>query len=316
MMFSNVETSKVIPYPVTIGSKKMTLVDTPGFDDTFQTDMDVLDKIADWLEETYEKKRLLTGILYLHSIEKPRMEGAAMRSVTMFKNLCGEGAFPSVILGTTFWDRVSPSVGDQRLKELVTKTEFWGGMVSQGSSAEKMSRDSGACGRLLLRMANNRKRPLQIQEEMALQGKDVTQTSAGTYVDEGLADFIKEEKGRLAEADRASKRKLAQREKDNRQTLDTERMQSRRAWEEELKEQDKRVRRAEATIRTERSGYVATKVQAQMNHVNKMWRRGIIPRKIGATPVSWCDCCLEIFGNESFYGGCILNLGLVILCVS
>lgn len=62
----NIETKKVAPYSFTMEVRMFALIDTPGFNDTTPSDWDVLVKIADWLEDSYQEKRLLNGILYLH----------------------------------------------------------------------------------------------------------------------------------------------------------------------------------------------------------------------------------------------------------
>jgi len=245
------------------------------------------------------------------------MDGASMRSTMMLKRLCGEDAFPSVILGTTFWDRVNQTVGDQRMNELVTNSDFWGEMVRRGSSVEKLTRDYTVCQRLLLKMASQRKKSLQIQEEMVVQGKDVAQTSAGTFVDGEMANFRSEQTAKLAEANREGKMKLAQKEIELREIWERERLNGvsilqdyerqiritrERELEEQRKKQESRLRRQEAEIRQERSGYEAKKVYAQMMRIKRKYQLGVIPCNLGTKSVRWCDCCLEIFGDKPFFG--------------
>ena len=45
-------TSEIKATRCTIGEISIVLVDTPGFDDTRKTDLQILESIADWLSET------------------------------------------------------------------------------------------------------------------------------------------------------------------------------------------------------------------------------------------------------------------------
>jgi predicted GTPase len=82
-------TGKVEIYPSTLpDGTKLFLVDTPGFDDTYRSDTDILKEIANWLSTAYEENIKLAGIIYLHRIEDVRLGGAAMRNLRMFKAQC------------------------------------------------------------------------------------------------------------------------------------------------------------------------------------------------------------------------------------
>ncbi len=52
--------------------KRVFLVDTPGFDDSTRSDVEVLRELAAWLTATYAKEIRLSGIIYLHRINQPR----------------------------------------------------------------------------------------------------------------------------------------------------------------------------------------------------------------------------------------------------
>ena len=109
------------------------LIDTPGFDDTNRSDVDVLMEITNWLSESFEKDVKLSGMLYFHRIIDPRMQGSAKKNLLMFQALCGSGQFTSVILVTTMWENVAEREGIRRETELEETEEFWGCMVKNGS---------------------------------------------------------------------------------------------------------------------------------------------------------------------------------------
>lgn len=109
------------------------LIDTPGFDDTDRKDTDVLRDLAGWLGVAYKQKILLSGIIYLHRIIDPRMQGTAKRNLHMFQALCGPECLGQIVLVTTMWTLVSPAMGDQRERELMQTEQFWGYMYKNGS---------------------------------------------------------------------------------------------------------------------------------------------------------------------------------------
>lgn len=161
------------------------LVDSPGFNDTYKSETQVLKEIAEWLGDSYEKKTKLSGIIYMHPIKSERMEGSAMRHLRMFRELCGEEPLRNVILVTSFWDQVSRDVGERREQELQRTPDFWGRMVDKGSRVARFEgRDSALS--IVLRLANQNPLPLSIQQEMIEQGKPLIETAAGIAVNEEL----------------------------------------------------------------------------------------------------------------------------------
>lgn len=94
-------------YAYEFSSKKTVyLIDTPGFDDTSRSDIDVLREIAGWLTASYSNRVFPHGIIYLHRISDVRMQGSAKKNLLMFKKLCGDDALRKVVLTTTIWYKV------------------------------------------------------------------------------------------------------------------------------------------------------------------------------------------------------------------
>lgn len=177
---------------------KIFFVDTPGFDDTYKSDTDILREIADWLSQAYGNDIKLTGIVYLHRILDVRLGGSAMKNLRMFKKLCGDDALPSVVLATTWWSNVDAATGSQRETELATREAFWAGMISKGS--RMFRQDNGAqSARHIVDYLVSRKRPvtLKIQEELVDEKKTLDETGAGLEVDAQLAAQKKEFEAKL-----------------------------------------------------------------------------------------------------------------------
>ncbi|KAL8317983.1 hypothetical protein RB597_001405 [Gaeumannomyces tritici] len=182
------ETADVQVFPARIGRREFYLVDTPGFDDTQRTDVDVLRSLVNWLGTTHQRNVHLAGIVYLHRISDPRMGGSAMKNLRMFKKLCGKDALERVVLATTMWgSRVSENDGARREEQLRTKEDYWGGMIQQGSTM--MRQDDGLPSATLIiehiinkHQSNKRDPSLEVQKEMA-NGKKLDETSAGMEVE-------------------------------------------------------------------------------------------------------------------------------------
>src|SRR5271154_915242 len=97
LMLIMIETSEVRSYTTILNDKNVILVDTPGFDDTFEADEEIVERIAEWLSMTYQSKRFLNGILYMHRIDVPRLAGSSSRSLRMLKEICGRDAYKNIV---------------------------------------------------------------------------------------------------------------------------------------------------------------------------------------------------------------------------
>jgi hypothetical protein len=192
-------TSEIMAYKMTHDDMTVHLIDTPGFNDTYKTEMEVLQEIAHWLADTYEQSTKLNGIIYLHSINNVKMEGSALRNLKMFRNLCGDDPLGNVILTTTFWTKVDDDTARRREKELQMTPDFWGRMLDKGSRMERFV-DRESALRIISSLLRKEPVPLQIQKEMVEQEKTLINTAAGQIVNEELARLEEkhcQEKARL-----------------------------------------------------------------------------------------------------------------------
>ena len=156
-----------------------TLIDTPGFDDCFHSDTDILRKISDWLVHAYRQRKRLTAILYLTRISDPRMQGSPLGNFRMFKELCGEDCYRNVVLGTTFWevtDSRHPGLAEKREKELID--EFWRDMIDRGSEVIRIPETRWLARDLLVKLAKKSEMSLKIQRERIDQNVKPEDTAA------------------------------------------------------------------------------------------------------------------------------------------
>jgi len=102
----------------------------------------------------------------------------------MCQALCGEQAFRNLIFCTTFWDQVSPEVGEAREKEL--KEDYWADMLSHGASVLRHDRKSDTARDIVRKMFDFSPLVLNIQTELLDEGKALMDTAAGAQVNEQL----------------------------------------------------------------------------------------------------------------------------------
>lgn len=169
------------------------LVDTPGFDDTYKSDADILKEIASWLVSAYDNQIFLTGIIYLHPIQDMRVRNSTMRNLRMFKKLVGPEGLARVVLATTFWGNVGEEEGREKERQLCGEEDFWGYMLSRGSQVYRhygtVESATVIVDALIHHQEAHRggeKMKLAIQQEVAVEGKLLNETEAGRSLEDEL----------------------------------------------------------------------------------------------------------------------------------
>jgi hypothetical protein len=182
------DTRDIQIYPFPYGDFTVHLIDTPGFDDTYRRDIDVLKDVSFWLSKAYKDDIKLTGIIYLHRISDPRLGGVALKDLTMFKKLCGEESFASVALVTTFWADVIPRVGESREAELKKTEEFYGAMLRRGSVMMRHENSENSAKTIISYLVNRGTTTvLHIQRELG-DGKQLDETAAGAALEKDMIE--------------------------------------------------------------------------------------------------------------------------------
>ncbi|KAL9598455.1 MAG: hypothetical protein Q9219_004491 [cf. Caloplaca sp. 3 TL-2023] len=197
-------TTKIQIYPV--ANTRYFLIDTPGFDDPALSDVEILQSIASCLSDMHEGlifadiQVKLSGIIYVHAIDEPRMTGSMMQNLKMFRLLVGEDCMDHCVLVTSKWGLESPDVACQREAELIQTAEFWGGLLADGATIERYWDDHySALGIIEVAVRRGVFLP-QLVREYTVQGKKLDQTAAGRAIDLDLAkarDRNEQELGKL-----------------------------------------------------------------------------------------------------------------------
>jgi 50S ribosome-binding GTPase len=163
------------------------LLDTPGFDDTNRSDTDVLQTIANAMNELYSLGWRIDGVIYMHPIIDPRMSGAALKSLGIFRRICGEQYFPHIALVSTKWESLKGKearvAAECRETDLREKPEFWADLVDRGSMTFQHDGSVQSARNIVNNLLKrSQQASLQLQLEMR-QGKTLAETEAGSFVE-------------------------------------------------------------------------------------------------------------------------------------
>ncbi|KIM39587.1 hypothetical protein M413DRAFT_74849 [Hebeloma cylindrosporum] len=171
--------------------RRLILMDTPGFDDTFVDDVEILKRIANWLAASYRKHMPIGGVLYLHDISLKRFTGTARRNLEMFRHLCGDDALEKVVFVTTSWqmdatdEREVQSIDDRERRELQLTSTHWKPTIDAGAEVRRFLGNKDSAWEILnifLRRADHRPVDIDhllIQQEMVDDRLLVPDTEAG-----------------------------------------------------------------------------------------------------------------------------------------
>ncbi|PPQ69142.1 hypothetical protein CVT24_000008 [Panaeolus cyanescens] len=172
---------KCVKIPIPEAHSNLILVDTPGFDDPDKSDAEILETIATWLEKTYRKKILLSGLVYLHRITDVRHDAGLQTTMNIFQRLTGPGAYERVALVTSMWnDLLDTQIGLEREAQLM-KTQ-WRTMIIRKATTGRFDSENRQSAVRVIRdiVEKDMKRvSLQLQHELVDKNKSLPSTSAG-----------------------------------------------------------------------------------------------------------------------------------------
>jgi len=182
----------IVPYPGD-PTRRIIFVDTPGFDDTYVDDTEILRRIAVWMAHSYNENMKLAGVIYLHEISQTRMLGSSRKNFMMFNRLSGDRAARVVVLATTKWDDVPEDVGKRREDQL-TQTH-WKKMIGQGSQIRRFMHSHDSAWHIIDDILHTGAiDALLIQDELVNLQKNIPATEAGTSLRNSLQELLKDQK--------------------------------------------------------------------------------------------------------------------------
>ncbi|KAJ2931923.1 hypothetical protein H1R20_g5182, partial [Candolleomyces eurysporus] len=203
-----------------IKGHRIVIVDTPGFEDTYVGDFVILQRIARWLEESYRKKMVVGGVIYMHDLSQDHISVTTRRNLALFNELCGDWAFDKVVLVTSKWSRAFERSFDKREEEM--KNKGWKTMLDGGARVERLvagGEDASAWGviRSILDRVEKRaieqykSEALQIQRELVTYRKFLPETRAARELRTQFKQMLEAQAQMLAlEADAVARNPEAQ----------------------------------------------------------------------------------------------------------
>lgn len=199
---------------------QVTLIDTPGFDDTTRSDAEVLKAIAEFLARMRRQNQKLHGVIYLHRITDNRMGGTALRNFRMFRELCGIKALASCVIVLNMWNEVSEDVATARERELRETDIFFKPAMDAGASMLHHTNSPSSAQEILRDVVKKEPVVLQIQEEIVEQGKPIYETSAGVALLGDLAARQQRQLAQLQEMQRELEEAIEQQNESDRRELE------------------------------------------------------------------------------------------------
>ncbi|KAJ3541512.1 hypothetical protein NMY22_g3859 [Coprinellus aureogranulatus] len=218
-LFSCTNAIGVAP-PFFLNGRYITLIDTPGFDDTMRSDTDILQMIAQYLTLSYESGKKLAGVIYIHRISDFRMGGTSTRNFSMFRKLCGDSSLRNVVIMTNMWSEVNLELGEARERELAQEGKFFKPVLDRGA---RMVRNDGTLesGQALLHyFLGNTPAALQIQREIVEEGKDILHTAAGEEINKVLIEQKKRHERDMLELQQEYEDALEAKDEDTRREIE------------------------------------------------------------------------------------------------
>ncbi|KAJ7859152.1 hypothetical protein B0H14DRAFT_2747238 [Mycena olivaceomarginata] len=215
-------TTVQVASPFKLDGRWISLIDTPGFDDTSRSDTEILTQIASFLAAAYEHGKKLAGVIYMHRISDVRMGGISTRNFKMFRQLCGESTLRNVVIVTNMWGEVGREVGEAREAELGSDDRFFKPVLDKGGRMLRNNNGITSAQAILYYLIGNHPRALRIQRELVDQGKNISQTAAGEELNRELAEQIKRHRQEMAALQEEMKEAIREKDEETRKELELE----------------------------------------------------------------------------------------------
>jgi hypothetical protein len=189
-------------YRFPLNGKFVTLVDTPGFDNSIYEDKDVFEVIKATLRQGGDKK--LDAIIYLQKISDIRIGRAARSSIRLFQghgesnNDFGPTSMSNIILATSRWDLpVTESEGIQREKKLESHDECWKVLKDNGSRVARFTGSRESALELISLAMGGTPQALKVSRETVDSNDNTNVTGPRKLVNEELEKLREDLKNEL-----------------------------------------------------------------------------------------------------------------------
>jgi hypothetical protein len=174
--------------------KRVTLIDTPGFDDAYRTDVDILHCIASYLADVHGRGRLLDGLILLHPATLIRMTGSEKDRTELIQEILGVDAYKRVAIASTMWENLVDGPkrqAEEREEQRKREGGIWHAMIERGATVFRHENNPASAHNIIRHLADKfagNPVALQIQTELVDNWGRVAKTSAGKEMDRQLAE--------------------------------------------------------------------------------------------------------------------------------
>jgi len=168
----------------------------------------------------YENGSKLAGIIYIHRISDERFTGISVRNFKMFRKLCGESTLKNVVIVTNMWGKVEQDVGESRERELAGI--YFKPALDKQAQLVRHHNTIKSSHDIIRRIMKNDPAPLQIQQELVDEGKDIKDTAAGEAVNEELNALIRRHAAEMNALREEMRQALKEKDEETRKELEEE----------------------------------------------------------------------------------------------
>lgn len=104
-----------------------------------------------------------------------------MRSLKLFRNICGENFYQNTVMFTTMWDKSNDTTVLMR-NEKELKEEHWKELISGGAMYARGYNKKEDCNKILSLIVQQQPMTAKLQEEVGDHGMEVGETVAGAFL--------------------------------------------------------------------------------------------------------------------------------------
>lgn len=142
-----------------LDNHQIVLIDTPGFDDTQRSDVEILRDVAKWMtEQNLLKNQFVDALILFHPVTRDVVSGDEKRRTQLLKTLLGDDAYNRVTIATTMWSSLDPQYATELEAELTKKNNrlgedgVWGDFCKKGVTVEKHDNTSASAHDIIRRI--------------------------------------------------------------------------------------------------------------------------------------------------------------------
>ncbi|CAA7262286.1 unnamed protein product [Cyclocybe aegerita] len=119
---------------------RLVLVDTPGFDTSYEDEEQTLQLVDAWFQVYYRKKAPTGGVIYLYNLSHDRFSGVARRSLERICRLRESAGLGKVVLSTTNGGMLHQEERERR--ELNLRDKFWKSTIEAGAEVHHFQKEA------------------------------------------------------------------------------------------------------------------------------------------------------------------------------